>query len=116
MNRSIHFGTTNIYHLKYACRYGRCEFLKYLIEKGDYPCHRCLYRCTKNGHYDYALILASEYGSIDLVKHLIEQGADIDCALRVASENGHIHIVKYLIENGADIHAEDDYAVRYASI
>ena len=35
-------------------------------------------------------------------------------AIGWASEYGRLDIVKYLVEQGADIHADDDYALRYA--
>jgi ankyrin repeat protein len=62
---------------------------------------------------------------LEVVKHLIESGADINrsdevntpllsqfltttkngsTALMLASENGQLEVVKYLIESGADIH------------
>ena len=36
-------------------------------------------------------------------------------ALRCAAENGHFEVVKLLVEKGADIHALNDYALRYAA-
>ena len=41
--------------------------------------------------------------------------AQDDYALRWASENGHTEVVKILIEAGANIHADDDCALRWAS-
>ncbi len=75
-----------------------------------------------NTNNDYALRLASQGGHLDIVKYLINAGADIhgndDFALRWASNNGHLEVVKYLVElkpDGAKIHAFDDYALRYSS-
>ena len=70
-----------------------------------------------------ALTFASQEGHIDIVKYLVENGADIhardELALREASENGHVEVVKFLLENGADIHGRDylgsDAALREAS-
>ena len=66
-----------------------------------------------------ALSLAAEYGHLDVVKCLVEQGANIhdcnDCALRLAAEKGHLNVVQYLVEQGADIHALDNYALRCAA-
>ena len=38
-----------------------------------------------------------------------------DGALRWASKYGRIDVVKVLLEAGADVHAEDDWALRRAS-
>lgn len=66
-----------------------------------------------------ALHMASQDGYLDVVKSLVEDGADIhsdnDCALQLASEAGHLDVVKYLVENGADIHAENERALKMAS-
>ena len=66
-----------------------------------------------------ALTFASQEGHIDIVKYLVENGADIharnDWALIMASENGHLDIVKYLVNEGADIHVRKDWALRIAS-
>ena len=40
---------------------------------------------------------------------------DDDYALRSASGNGHPEVVRLLLEHGADVHAGDDYALRLAS-
>ncbi len=66
---------------------------------------------------DSGLIYASEWGHIEIVKLLIDEGADVNykdypnedeeripyTALRYACSNGHIEIVKILIDEGADI-------------
>lgn len=68
-----------------------------------------------------ALIYASLYGYIEIVKALIEKGADTysiqtyvniqdkdgNTALHKASLGGHTEIVKYLIEQGALVNAQD---------
>ena len=36
-------------------------------------------------------------------------------AVSFASKNGHLQVVKFLVENGADIHANDESALRHAS-
>ena len=60
-----------------------------------------------------------KYGHPEIVKFLINRGADIhaenDYAVRYASYRGYLDVVKYLVENKANIHAKDDYAVRFAS-
>ena len=54
-----------------------------------------------------ALIDVSEIGNCEIVKLLLENGADVhganDSALRLSAENGHDIVVKLLLENGADV-------------
>jgi ankyrin repeat protein len=73
---------------------------------------------NENKDLDRQLMDASTNGQLDLVKQLIEQGADIharnDWALRAASIRGHLEVVKYLVNKGADIHAENDDALYVA--
>ena len=56
-----------------------------------------------------ALIWASCKGYLEIVKYLVENGADIDAkdnegwsALMEASYEGHLKVVKYLVEKGID--------------
>ena len=53
------------------------------------------------------LIIASQYGHLDVVRYLAEQGADIKNATRHsmtpmmnASDSGHLEVVRYLLEQG----------------
>jgi uncharacterized protein len=73
-----------------------------------------------------ALMHASALGHIDIVKFLIEKGADINAknswagwnALIYSSMNGKTETVKYLIEKGADVNTKDNEgktALMYAS-
>ena len=68
---------------------------------------------------DYALKRSSGRGHLEVVKFLIENGANIhaedDYALRMSSSNGFTDIVKFLVEIGANIHADDDGALRWSS-
>ena len=67
---------------------------------------------------DWALCSASENGHLEVVKLLIEKGADVhaddDLALCRASNYGHLEVVKFLIKKGANVHADDDGALRWA--
>jgi ankyrin repeat protein len=57
------------------------------------------------------LVKNAELGNTNLVKVLLNAGADVDVddgwALRWASYKGHVEIVKVLLEAGADIGACD---------
>ena len=73
------------------------------------------------GDYDknLALELASKYGKLELVKYLVEHGADIKIhyseSLIQASKNGHLPVVEYLVKHGANITAHDNIALQLAS-
>ena len=55
----------------------------------------------QNGFNEYSCIDVNAYNNVLLFKSV---------------ESGRLEVVKYLIENGADIHAEDDYALKYSAI
>merc|ERR1712113_541099 len=61
------------------------------------------------------LMLASIEGYLNIVKYLVEKGANVDAftknkhtAMMLASVEGHLDIVKYLVEKGANVDAFDD--------
>ena len=58
------------------------------------------------------------YGYLEIVKYLVESGADVQAqnnqALINASRSNHFEVVKYLIENGANIQDQDNLALIYA--
>ncbi len=63
---------------------------------------------------DTALMRASWYGCLDVVKTLISRGAKVDeknkwkkTALIKASENGHVEVVEALIDAGAEVDEKD---------
>ena len=64
-----------------------------------------------------ALRWASRNGHTEIVKLLLEAGADVhaknDGPLRLASENGHTEVVKLLLDAGTNFHA-DNKALRWA--
>ena len=60
-------------------------------------------------HCSLQLRTAAENGHLDVVRHLVEVGADKDKAmdtgatpLFIAAENGHLDVVLHLVEVGAD--------------
>ena len=64
---------------------------------------------VKKNTIEYAV----KNGNIQLLKQLIEEGAEIDeYAVSGAAGSGNLEIVKYLVEKGAKI---DDYAVSNAA-
>ena len=139
-----------IYSLKYnfitndealilASEYIKINVIKYLVKNGattnsHFKNNEALKLAYENGCLEIATILvknsfftsnhealiqASQYGNIEAVKYLVENGADVhaddDKALIFASKNGNIEVVKYLVEYGSDIHANNDEALEQAS-
>jgi ankyrin repeat protein len=72
-----------------------------------------------NEHNPKALRVASFHGNSNIVKYLIEEGADVNSddsrALQNAAGNDHVEVIRVLISSGADIHAGDDKALRMAA-
>ena len=66
---------------------------------------------------DRALLDYEDIG-ISLIKHAVENGADIhdndDWPLWSSAEKGNVELVQYFIENGADVHARNDEALNRA--
>lgn len=66
-----------------------------------------------------ALRMASELGHTEIVKILVENGADVHAynggPLRWASRSGHLEIVKYLVEKGAHVNAYYSMAFQWAA-
>lgn len=66
---------------------------------------------------DAALLDAAERGDIDEVKHLINEGADVNAKdvyektpLHWAAEKGHKEIVEILLKKGADVNGVESFS------
>ena len=93
--------------IKFAVEQGNLDILKYILElkhKKD--------ALINNKRFDgiglrKCLNLSCKFGHLEVVRFLVEQGADIqadnNCAVRWASDNGHLEIVKFLVEQGAQL-------------
>jgi ankyrin repeat protein len=63
------------------------------------------------------LVVAAENGNEELVRYLVEQGADIDAeskvggwtALRWSVTKGNVELTEFLIEHGADVNQENEF-------
>ena len=69
-------------------------------------------------HFSNALITVSLFGSNEVVKALLANGADVNAkdkygatALMVASEKSYLEVVKALLAKGADVNAKDNNGV-----
>ena len=97
-----------------------------LLQKTTHLCNVqsrrcCTWLCVKRfAEDDYQpsgftdLILACDLELVELVKHLLSKGADLNArdkegatALNRAVEQGNVEVVRILLENGADIEAGD---------
>ena len=95
------------------------------LKKGDTNKANWLINFLSGDDLDEALRWGCQSGHLDVVKKLIEKGANVNqkydyakTALMKASEAGYLEIVKKLIEKGVDINQKDYYdrtALMYAS-
>lgn len=76
------------------------------------------------GGINRALEVAAITGDLQVVKYLVESGANelvppllfaINAAGKNINDNNRLEVVKYLIEHGANINASEDYALIYSS-
>jgi len=107
--------------LRQATETGSLEMVKRLVERiGD------LTR-IKKGALDEATYKAVLLGHLEILKYLIEQGANIhavytdsyqsqDNLLSAASRLGNLEIVKYLVSQEADVHARNEAALHGAAL
>lgn len=97
-----------------ACKEGDLARVKSIVE----PCPSLVLE-EDEGCYN-AHDLAVQFGHFDILKYLVDKGADIfvgrDFAVRSACGYGHLKIVKYLVSIGADITADKNYAIEWASM
>jgi len=69
-------------------------------------------------HYgnDLMLVKSCDFGHYDLVKYILSIGLNrwVDSGLRYSCQKNRIDIVKLLLDNGADIHTENEYCLKIA--
>lgn len=96
--------------VRLACQNRHVEVARFLLEKGAN---------IHNYKNTYLLQEASRAGYKDIVKLLVDFGADINTrncrALMEAIWQGHLDVVVCLVENGADFRSNEDWALRMAS-
>jgi len=87
--------------LNYGCRHNLLWLVKESIEKGA------------DIYKSQPIQLSCEYGHLDIVKFLLENGLDIhhnsESPLRHAITGEQLEVVEYLIDNGSDIHFNNEY-------
>jgi ankyrin repeat protein len=100
-----------------ACRKGRIDIVKLLLDKGASANDGSALAAAAGGSY----MPGNGGGHLDIVKLLVERGADVNTesgycldpsndysvtAIQVAAREGHLELVRYLLEKGADPKAE----------
>ncbi len=97
----------NMSELLNAVEAGNVREVKRLIKSGAHVNETSF---VKNVWYATALHIAALSGSLEMVKYLVEHGAEINykktfdqTALHMAAKSGSLKIFKYLVEHGADI-------------
>lgn len=110
--------------LEHASEKGFFEMVKILVQyEQDNVNHICKLSIDKSRFgvrgNNIALTNAALMGHLDIVKYLIEHGANIhahnDRAIQLASNYGKLDVVKYLVEHGANVCVNDNYAVKWAA-
>ena len=96
-----------------ACMRGHAEMVEYLIKSGGADVEqRGIYEVPddRSVHFVTPLWCAAVSGRLNVIKCLVENGADVNAAsdsgstpVRSACFMTHMEIVKYLVEHGADI-------------
>lgn len=98
----------------HACETNDLSIVEKMVENGAK-----LTDVDDDKYYNTLILSLNKECSIDLVKYLVDGGADInfkstednETPLMRACENCSAEIVQYLIDKGADIHAQDIYGL-----
>jgi ankyrin repeat protein len=69
-----------------------------------------------NLNNNFAIRAASFNGHLEVVKYLVDNGADVNGGIESASKNGQFEILKYLVENGADVNHDGGWIIVEASM
>jgi ankyrin repeat protein len=111
-NRNILLPMYETTELNHACARGDLEHVEFPVAK--WSCYAGISVAGNDGNTP--LHYACEGGNLEVVKFLIDSGADVSVAgndgntpLHYACEGGNLEVVKFLIDSGADVSALDKY-------
>ena len=97
-----------------ACKEGNLNKVKYFIKEAGYDVNERNEKPLEYGRTP--LMYAAGKGRFDVVKYLIDHGADVSkedgykqTALHYASTNGHLNVVEELLNKGAKVDVENEY-------
>jgi ankyrin repeat protein len=104
---------TNEYALRWACIKNRLEIIHLFMEFPHLKLKVVLFSSS-------GLMIACEYGHLELTKFLLSIGADPtaneSCSVRMASHNGHLEIIEILLQDGrADPAVRNNWPIKRAS-
>lgn len=86
--------------ITHSIRNGNLGYIKYLIEDMEIDVDYFIEGKISTVPIEFA----ASCGKLDIVKYLLENGADIGSTINSAAKQGHLDIVKYLVEE------EEEYA------
>ena len=107
-----------IKEFKFSQKFTTAQLIKYqqILEISEFVSKKSSHDSSDESlNNEIALLHACEKGHLEIVKCLVETGADVNAkvglynetALIIASKCGHFKMAKYLIENGAEVNARD---------
>jgi len=112
--------------VKFA-RAGKLEIVKKLVETGANPDNDRALACARDHievveylndanvqkHLDNSLKIFAKLGKLEIVKFLVEAGANPNIDMSIVANRGYLEVVKHLVSKGADINANE--AINYAA-
>lgn len=66
-------------------------------------------------YQDVGVVVGANIGAFELVKYFVNSGAKKDKALEESSHGHHVNIIKFLIESGADVKTNENVVIRNAT-
>ncbi len=116
LNKGANVNVSNCAALQMACQNGHFDIVVYLIESGtinNLPSSNVFMAAVENDHISIVKFLLSDKNIFGII--LCDVNADFGLALRTAIEKENFDMVKLLVESGADINILDGLPLLLAS-